>query len=806
MTTLWQDVRYGFRQLRKNPRLTGVIIISLALGIGGATTIFSMINAVLLRPLPYRNPERLVYLWEQSPQYGNNRVSASTFLDWQQQSQVFESMALIQEDSLTLTDVEEPERLEVGRVSAGFFDLLGVSAALGRTFQPAEDRPGAAPVVVLSDPLWTRRFGRDPQIIGKTISLGEHGHTVIGVLPPTFFYYLRCEAFVPATADPAGSRDQRAFRVIAKLKKDTSLDQAQAEMQGIAGRLATSFPETHKDWGVSIERMHESLTRGQRHDLPILLSAAAFVLLISCANVANLLLTKVAKRRHEISVRVALGAGRLRLLRQLLTESVVLAVLAGAGGCLLAVWALQAIGKTLPPSAIPTGAPLQVDPRVFGFCLLLSIGTGLIFGVSPAWGASKPDLREGLSQTTRGAGLSAGRWLRSALVVAQLALSLVLLAGALLMVQAFTRITRLNPGVRPQDILTFEVSLPPTRYPTSEKTRQTFRRLLEKVQHLPGVRSAALATGLPYQGAGTVPLEVVGQAPVRPGEQPHTQMVAASPDFLSTVGLGLLKGRGLKGDDDSRAGPVAVANETFVRRFLAGAEPLGTRLRIEPAVLGLEGKDPLLVEIVGVSQNSRSVSPRPDEVAPQLYLSYLQCGFRNYHVCLASDVPSQSLAAGARRAVWDIDKDLPVAAAQTLAAIRGRALSIPRVLTGVMMSFGLLALGLAVMGTYSLVAHSTALRSREMGIRMALGATHGNLLWLVLKQGMRLVVLGLLLGLAGALAISRLLQGLLFGVPTLNVASILGVYLLLLGVAFLACYFPARRASRTDPMEALRCE
>jgi putative ABC transport system permease protein len=806
MTTLWQDIRYGFRQLLKNPRLTGVIVISLALGIGGTTVIFSMINAVLLRPLPYRSPERLVYLWEQSPQHGNNRVSAPTFLDWQQQSQAFEGMALIQEDNLTLTDVEEPERLEVGRVSAGFFDLLGVSAALGRTFQASEDRPGAAPVLVLSDPLWARRFGRDPRIIGKTISLGEQSHTVIGVLPPTFFYYLSCEAFVPAAPDPAGPRDDRRFRVIARLNEEASLDQAQAEMEGIAGRLAASFPETYKDWGVSIERMHESLTRGQRQDLPILLSAAAFVLLISCANVANLLLARMAKRQHEISVRLALGAGRLRLLRQLLTESVVLAILAGAVGCLLAAWGMQAIGKAVPQSAIPTGVPLQVDLHVFGFCLLLSIVTGLVFGASPAWGASKPDLQEGLSQTMRGAGLSGGRWLRSALVVTQLALSLVLLAGALLMVQAFTRVTRLDPGVRPQDILTFEISLPPTRYSTAEKTQETCRRLLEGVGHLPGVRSAALATGLPYRGAGTVPFEIIGHAPARAGEQPRTQMVAASPDFLSTIGLGLLQGRGLKESDDSPTGLAAVVNETFVRRFLAGAEPLGTRLRLEPAVLGLEGKDPLLAEIVGVSQNSRSVSPRPNDAAPQIYLSYLQCGFRGYYVCLDSVVAPESLAASARRAVRDIDKDLPVAAVQTLAAIRGRAFAIPRVLTGVMTVFGLLALGLAVMGTYGLVAHSTALRSREMGIRMALGATRGNLLWLVLKQGMRLVIVGLLLGLAGALAISRLLQGLLFGVPTLNIASILGVCLLLLAVAFLACYFPARRAARINPMVALRYE
>ncbi len=806
MGTLWQDVRYGFRTLGKKPGFTVVVVLSLALGIGGTTTIFSMINAVLLRPLPYRSPDRLVYVWEQSPQHDNYRVSAATFRDWQQQSQAFEQMALIQQTSLTLTKVDQPERLEVGRVSAQFFDLLGVSAAMGRTFQPSDDQVGASPVVVLSDPLWARRFGRDPQILGKTISLGEQSRVVIGVLPPTFFYHSSFEAFIPATPDPAGPRDERRFRVIARLKEDTSLDQAQAEMAGIAGRLALSFPETHKDWGVTMERMHESLTRGQRQDLPILLGAAAFVLLISCANVANLLLAKMAKRGHEISVRAALGAGRGRLLRQLLTESVLLAILAGAGGCLLAMGAVAAIGKTLPPSAVPTGVPLQVDLHVLGFCLLLSVVTGLIFGASPAWRASKPDLHEGLSQTTRGGGLFAGRRLRSALVVTQLTLSLVLLAGALLMVQAFTRVTRSNPGVRPQDILTFQLSLESTRYPTAGRTQLTFRRLLEGVGHLPGVRSAALSTGLPYRGAGTAPFEIVGRAPARAGEQPQAQLVAASPAFLSMIGLGLLQGRGLKESDDPRTGLAAVVNETFVHRFLAGEQPLGTKLRLDPTTLGLAAKEPLLVEIVGVSQNGRSVRPQPDDASPQLYLSYLQCGFRDYYVCLDSVVPPESLAASARRAVWNIDKDLPVSAVQTLEAIRSRAFSIPRVLTGVMTSFGLLALGLAVMGTYGLVSHSTALRSQEMGIRLALGATRGDLLWLVLQQGLRLVALGLGLGLAGALAISRLLQGILFGVPTLSVASIVGVCLLLLVVAFGACYFPARRAAKIDPMIALRCE
>ena len=489
-----------------------------------------------------------------------------------------------------------------------------------------------------------------------------------------------------------------------------------------------------------------------------------------------------------------------------MTESVLLALLAGIAGCLFAMWGSAAIGKIVPSSAIPTGAPLQVDLRVLGFCLLLSIVTGLIFGVSPAWGASKPNLREGLSQAMRDAGRSGGRRLRSALVVTQLALSLVLLAAATLMAQAFARVTQLDSGIRPKEILTFEIALSPTRYASSETTRSVFRRLLDGLEQLPGVRSAALSTGLPYRGAGTAPFEIVGRDPARPDERPQAQLVAVSPDFLNVIGLRLLKGRGLQATDDSQTPPVAVVNEAFVRRHLVGQEPLGMRLRLETPALGLEKSEPLSVEIVGVCRDGRNVSPRPNDAPSQLYLSCLQCGFRDYYACLDSAIAPESLAASARRAVRDIDKDLPVAAVQTLEAIRQRALAIPRVLTGVMTTFGMLALGLAVIGVYGLVAHSTALAAGRWGSVRPCGATRGDLLRLMLRQGMRLVTLGLALGLAGALIISWLLRGLLFGVSTLNFGNILGVGLLLLAAALLACYLPARRAARIDPMVALRHE
>ncbi len=805
MRGLIQDIRYGLRNLRRNPGFAAVAGLVLALGIGANTAVFSLINAILLRPpVTYRDPSQLVFLWERSPQGRRAYVSVSAFLDWRTHTCSFDDLTAVQGAPIILTGGDQPERIPVGRISASFFHVLGVQPALGRAFLPEEHRPGAPGAVILSHAIWSRRFGGDPGVIGRPITLDDRSYVVAGVMPSRFRYHTPVEAFVPADLDGARSaRDARTLTVIARLKPGVSLEQARAEMDGIARNLASSYPDSTKDWGVQIDRLHEYLVRGPSQDLPVLMGAALFVLLIACANVANLLLAKAAGRRHEMAVRAALGAGRARLLRQLLVESIVLAVLASVVGVLLAVWVLRGLMRMLPPELAVIFGPIPVDLGVLAFTLAVSVLTGVIFGLTPGWRASKLDLHQALKQAGRSpAGASGGVRMRGGLVIAEMALCLVLLVGASVMLRAFVAVTRAEPGFDPRNLLTFQISLPRARYAQPDRVQRFFRQALQRLEILPGARSAALSSSLPFSGGSPArPFEIVGRSQADSVGQPAAQFVAVTEGYFRTLGFPLRKGRPFTAKDDDSSAPAAIVNESFVRRFLPNQEPLGQRLRLPPAAGA-----PVVLEIVGVTGDLRAVGVNPEAAPALIYVPYWQNASPDVYVCLRAASDPMHLAPDARAAIHSVDRDQPVSDLRTMEQVRARAFTVPRILTAFTSGFGLLALLLAVIGLYGLMSYSVTQRAHEIGIRTALGATPRDLLRLVLRRGATLTFSGLLIGLAGAILLTRLLRGMLFGVPAFDPALLAGVSALLLLVGLCACYFPARRAASADPAVALRFE
>jgi putative ABC transport system permease protein len=804
---LWQDLRYGLRTLVKNPGFTMVAVIALAIGIGANSAIFSVVNTVLLRPLPYKEPDRLVMVWEDNTRHGYPRdtPAVANYIDWRNQNQVFEGIAAIADLSFNLTGTGEPERLEGKRVSANLFPLLGVEPQLGRAFLPEEDQPGAGRVVILSHGLWQRRFGSDMKIVGKPLTLNGESFTVIGVMPPDFQFPRReVDLWVPIafTSQEAASRGRHYLQVIGRLKPGITLQQAQAEMNTIAARLQQQYPDQNTDLGAAVTPLHEHVAGDIKPALLILLGAVGFVLLVACANVANLLLARAAVRQKEIAIRVALGASRLRLIRQFLTESILLAALGGGVGLLLSLWGVSLLQSFIPENISQVKA-VAIDAKVLGFTLLVSLLTGLIFGLAPATQASNFNLNETLKEGGRdSAAGSRGNRIRSLLVIAEVAVSLILLIGAGLLINSFLRLRNVDPGFRTENLLTMKVVLPKLKYPDHARRTTFYTDLVHRVESLPGVKSAAVTTNLPlYRQGNSMGVVIEGHPDPAPGHEPNVVTRVISPHYFSTMGIQLVQGREVSEQDRVDSPAVGVISETMAHRFWPGEDAVGKR--ISP---GKPESPNDWITIVGVVKDVRQFE-LDAEPKPQMYLSYKQADyFEPNDLVVSTNVEPLSLAAAVRKTVWEVDKDQPVSDIRTMEDILSESIARQRFSMLLLGIFAALALVLAAVGIYGVMSYSVAQRTREIGLRMALGAKASDVLKLVVGQGLKLVLIGVVFGLAAAFILTRVMSSLLFGVTATDPTTFIIISLVLISVAVLASYIPARRATKVDPMIALRYE
>ncbi|MDX6613980.1 MAG: hypothetical protein QOD75_3166 [Blastocatellia bacterium] len=813
MEMFWQDVRYGIRMLLKAPSVSIVATIALALGIGANTAIFSVVNAVLLRPLPFANSEQLMMVWETDNTRGQVRGSASylNFSDWRDQNHVFEHLASYHNNDFIMTGRGESTRLQGAVVNADLFPLLDVKPFLGRGFLPDEDKPGeGGRVVVLSQALFQRRFNSDPNVVNQPMTLDGKSFTIVGVMPETFQFPIQnepVELWTTVAIDREGAEPVTAERgahyinVIGRLKPGVSKEQAQAEMTSISARLEQQYPEKNLHKSTSVEPTLEALVGNIRPALLILLGAVGCVLLIACANVANLLLARAMMRTKEMAIRSALGASRIRIVRQLLTESLLLSLTGGTLGLILAVWwadLLVALGKQNIPRAFQVG----VDWRVLGFTLLISVVTGIIFGLVPAIHSSKTELTESLKEGGRGSGDGARRnRIRGLLVVSELAIAFVLLMGSGLLIKSFWRLHQVSPGFQSQNLLTMVVGIPEVKYPT-ERQAQFYRDLLTRVRSLPGVSSVSAVTPLPLSGdMYRISFDTEGR-PVAKGDQPSSDFFVIHDNYFKTLGVLILKGRDFNERDSEKGQPVIIVNEAFARKFFPNEEPVGKR--IKPGISVGEEK-PAMREIVGVVADVRNRNLSSD-LRPGYFVPAAQIPFNQMTLVVRTTNDPHSLITGVQNEVRAMDQDVPVFNIKTMDEYISATVAAPRFNTTLLVIFAVVALILTVVGLYGVMSYSVAQRTNEIGIRMALGAQTRDVMRLIVSQGFKLVLLGLAIGLVGALALMRVLASLLFGVSARDPYTFAAVAIVLASVALLACYIPARRASRVDPLQALHYE
>jgi putative ABC transport system permease protein len=800
MQNIWQDLRYGARMLLKNPGFTLIAVITLALGIGANTAIFSAVDALLLRRLPFPDPEQLVMIWEDDTLEGNSRntVAPANFVDWRKQNEVCSQIGVFSQPSgLNLTGGEEPERITGIFVSQNLFSLLGVQPHAGRGFIDEDLKERQALVVLLSYGLWQRRFGGDPAVIGRSLTLNGAAFTVIGVMPANFQLPEEAELWgLTFNGELATMRSQHFLRVMARLKPGVTLEQARANFSLIARRLEQQYPDTNKGRGVNVLALREELAGDVRPTLLVLLGAVGFVLLIACANVANLMLARAGVRRREIAIRSAVGASRIRLVRQLLTESILLACAGGVLGLLLAFWGVDWVSAI---SADLTLVPrIGIDLRVLGFTILVTMLTGIIFGLAPALSASKPNLNDSLKEGGRSGGDSSNR-MRNVLVVTEIALALALLAGAGLMIRSFIRLQNVETGFDPNNVLTMQFEPTGVKYDESENIAAFYQQLTERVQSLPGVLSAAAISRIPLAGdRSTSGLTIEGR-PQSPGDKLEVHYRVTTPGYFRTMGIPLRAGRELTERDNASARPVALINRTMADKYWRGEDVAGKRIKLGP------NPNSPWISVVGVVGDARNFG-LDAEAFPEVYVPHLQSPTGRMRLVVRTAVEPLRQVGAIREAVRSLDKDMPFSQVATMEQLLAKSVSRRRLNLSLLVVLAAIALVLAASGIYGVMSYAVMMRTHELGIRVALGAQARDVYGLVIGQCMKLVLAGMAIGLVSSFALTQLMTKLLYGIGASDPVTFIAVSVLLVVVALVASWVPARRATKVDPLVALRHE
>ncbi|HEV2834505.1 MAG TPA: ABC transporter permease [Pyrinomonadaceae bacterium] len=809
MHALIQNLTFGIRGLRKNKGFTITAVLTLALGIGATTAIFSVVYAVF-EPMPYPNADQLVMVWSRGGRGGRNSVAAGDFVEWQRRSTSFQALNAWSGATFNIATDDRPQQVDGSRRTPGFFTMEGLPMLLGRDFLPEEGQPGNDRVVILSHRLWSGHFNSNRELVGKAIRMNGEPYTVVGVLQPGTYDRFNSQFFIPLSFRPEQlTHDSNFMPVMGRLKDGVTLAQAQAEMDVIAVQLQSEFPRTNANRGVSVEPLHLNfVTRETRRNLWLLLAAVGFLLLIACVNVANLLLARGTARQREVALRAALGASRSRLFTQFLTESLILAVIGGALGVVLAVIIIDGIEAVMPPvgTMLPSEANIRISIPVLVFTISVSTLAGLLFGAAPAWQATRIDLNEVLKLGGRTGSGGARRNALRALVIAEFALALTLLASSALALRGFWNLTRIDTGINTDRVLTFRLPVPYKRLEDADKIRAYYQQMLERIRAVPGVTKVAATTGIPARGPGFgVRVSIVGQPPVaNPSERPGSGFQMITPEYVDALGIRLIKGRNLNEHDTATSTRVAIVNEFFANRFFPGTDPIGQRILADELIPGKPRGQPIEWQIVGVFHDTRGANSREDY--NEIYVPFSQSPWPQASMVVKTEGDPKSVIRSIDAAVNSVDPDLPLAGVKTVDELVDEALAIDRFTVVLFSCFGVLGLLLAAVGIYGVMAFGVGQRTHEIGIRMALGAQRWRVINLVLKEGTILALTGSAIGFIGAYLVGRAMESTLYGVGAFDARAFGAVALLLLIAALAACLFPARRASRVEPLEALRYE